>query len=77
MIMKAVIILFMLAIVFSLGSGLYFLLFKQPNEQTVKALTWRIGLSLTLFIIMMLGLATGILHPHHLPFQSMKQTPHP
>jgi hypothetical protein len=54
----------MIAIVLSLGSGLYFLLFKQPNDQTVKALTWRIGLSLALFILMMIGFATGLLHPH-------------
>ena len=64
MIMKTVIILFMVAIVFSLGSGLYFLLFKQPTDQTVKALTWRIGLSLALFVLLMVGIFTGLIHPH-------------
>lgn len=64
MIVKAIIIAFMLGILFSLGSGLYFLLFKEPTEQTVKALTWRIGLSMLLFILLIIGFFTGLVKPH-------------
>jgi Protein of unknown function (DUF2909) len=32
-------------------------------EKTVKALTWRIGLSLGLFLLLMLAFSTGIIGP--------------
>ena len=34
------------------------------GDRTVKALTWRIALSLTLFILLMLGFEFGIITPH-------------
>lgn len=62
---KIFILLAMLLILFSLGSGLYYLIQdKGKSTKTVKALTWRIGLSLTLFILLMLGFLTGIITPH-------------
>lgn len=73
----------MLAIVFSLGSGLYFILFeKEKSSQAVKALTFRIGLSLLLFVGLFIAFAMGWLHPHGL-FRTNTQTqteittPHP
>lgn len=57
----------MLGIVFALGSGLFFLLFKRKNtEQTVKALTIRIGLSLVLFGLLVLAFFLGWIEPHSL-----------
>lgn len=66
MLAKLVIVLFIIAILFSLGSALYYLLHERQNpERMVKALTLRIGLSFVLFILLMVGAATGLLKPNH------------
>ena len=65
MLVKAIIILFMLVILGSLGSGLVHLMRDRENStRTVKALTWRIGLSLSLFVLLMVGFALGVITPH-------------
>ncbi len=65
MLTKIIIILFLLAIVGSLFSGLFYLMKdKGTSERTVKALTLRVSLSVLLFILLMIGFATGILQPH-------------
>jgi Protein of unknown function (DUF2909) len=62
---KAIIIIFFIFIFFSLGSALYFLVSDKKNsERTVKALTWRIGLSFLLFILLFIAFALGWIHPH-------------
>jgi len=67
MISKVIVVLFLLAILGSLGSGLYYLMKdKGSSDRTVRALTVRISLSVLLFILMMLGYFTGLLHPHAL-----------
>lgn len=58
--MRILVILFLLLIVASLGSALLFLLRdKGRGERTVKALAIRVGLSITLFLILMGGFASG------------------
>ena len=65
MLTKIIIVLFLLAIIGSLFSGLFFLMRdKGASERTVKALTIRVSLSVLLFILLMLGFATGLLQPH-------------
>lgn len=65
----------MIAIVVSLGSALYHLLVKREHsEQTVKALTVRIGLSLTLFILLFVAFAAGIIKPHGFNIRANTQT---
>jgi len=65
MITKIIVILFLLAIVGSLFSGLFFLMKdKGTSERTVRALTVRVSLSVLLFILLMIGFATGLLQPH-------------
>jgi hypothetical protein len=62
---KILIILILLVIVGSLFSGLFYLVKdKGTSERTVRALTVRISLSLLLFVLLMIGYATGILQPH-------------
>jgi type IV secretory pathway TrbL component len=62
---KALIILILLVIVGSLFSGLFYLVRdKGTSERTVRALTVRISLSLLLFVLLMIGYATGLLRPH-------------
>ena len=62
---KIIIVLFLISILFSLGSALYFLVKdKGDSERIVKALTWRIALSLILFILLFVAFAFGWIHPH-------------
>lgn len=62
---KAIVILLFIFIFFSLGSALYFLMHdKGDSDRIVKALTWRIGLSILLFVILFLGFAFGWIAPH-------------
>ncbi|MDX1837539.1 twin transmembrane helix small protein [Legionella taurinensis] len=62
---KVVIILAMLIILISLGSGLFFLIRDEgKTTRTVKALSWRIGLSLALFIFLIVAFSQGWIQPH-------------
>ena len=66
MIARIVVLIFMVAIVISLGSALYTMLANQKprSTATVKALSLRIGLSLLLFVLLILGFSLGLLNPH-------------
>ena len=67
MLSKIIVVLFLLAIVASLGSGLFYLVSdKGTSDRTVRALTVRISLSILLFVLLMLGYLTGLLQPHAL-----------
>lgn len=60
--MKFVVILFLVLILASLGSALYFLMQdKGKGTRTVKALGLRVGLSLLLFLMLMGGFASGLI----------------
>jgi low temperature requirement protein LtrA len=66
--LKTVFIIIFLCILFSLGSALFHLVQQKsdetPSDKTVKALTFRIGLSIVLFIIVAIALLSGLLQPH-------------
>lgn len=65
MLAKIFIVLILFTIIGSLFSGLFYLVRdKGSSDRTVRALTVRISLSVLLFILLMLGYATGILQPH-------------
>lgn len=60
-----IIVAFLLLILYNLGAGLYYMLVdKGGSNRTVNALTRRIGLSVALIVLVMLGIATGIIEPH-------------
>ena len=60
--MKIVVILFIVLILVSLGSALYFMIKdKGASARTAKALTWRVVFSITLFALLMLGFHFGII----------------
>jgi hypothetical protein len=60
--MKIVVILFLVFILGSLFSALYFLVRDRgQGERTVKALTVRITLSIVLFVLLMLGYYFGMI----------------
>ncbi len=67
MLLRTIVILMLAAIVTSLFSALVFL-YKDRGRgrRTVKALTWRIGLSITLFILLMAGFYFGLIPPRGL-----------
>jgi len=60
---KILIIITLVLIAGSLFSALYYLMKGDTSERTVKALTWRISLSLVLFLLIMLAFSTGIIGP--------------
>jgi hypothetical protein len=65
MFFKIAVLVVLLFILFSLGSGLFFLVQdKGQSKRAVKALTVRIALSLGLFILLMIAYYTGLITPH-------------
>lgn len=65
MFIKIFIVIIMLIILVSLASGLIFLVRdKGKTERTVKALTWRIALSVGLFVFLFLAFKLNWITPH-------------
>lgn len=65
MLFKLIIILFLGVIFYSLGSALFYLIRDQgDSDRVVKALTWRIGVSLFLFVLIFIAYAFGWITPH-------------
>jgi Protein of unknown function (DUF2909) len=65
--MRLVVSIFLIFIVCSLASAFYFVLTeKGGSKRALKALTLRVGLSVSLFLILMLGLHFGFLPNNHL-----------
>ena len=65
---KLLVVIFLLAVVIALFSGLYALMKGGRAEQTeadklrlVRTLTWRIGLSIALFLILLIALRFGVI----------------
>jgi hypothetical protein len=66
MLLKSIAILMVLAIFASLASALVFLIRgrgRRDNRRMAQALAWRIGLSVTLFLLLMAGFYFGIISP--------------
>ncbi|MGE0557495.1 MAG: twin transmembrane helix small protein [Burkholderiales bacterium] len=60
--MRIVVILFIVVILASLGSALYYMVRDRgTTERTAKALTIRIVLSIALFLLLMIGFQTGLI----------------
>lgn len=63
--MRYVVLAFVALILASLFSSLFFLIRDQGrSKRTVKALTWRVGLSLGLFLLLLAGYYFGLIKPH-------------
>ena len=59
------IIAFLIAIVWNLGAGLYYMMSdKGESKRTVNALTKRIVLSVVLILLVVLGIYSGWIKPH-------------
>lgn len=59
-------IIFLFIILYCLGSGLYHLIREggRNSSNVVRALTWRIILSVFLFAFLILAYFLGWIHPH-------------
>lgn len=65
LIFKILIIFVFVLILISLVSGFTFLIKDQgKTTRTVKSLTVRVALSVSLFVLLMIGFATGLIKPH-------------
>lgn len=63
--MKLLVILLFLAIVASLASGLLFLVKGTGDSRRVlRALTWRIALSVVLFLVLIGAYLAGLIRPN-------------
>ncbi len=60
--MRIIVILFLLVIFISLGSALYFMI-RNPDDGTrmAKALAFRVGFSMALFLLLMAGYYFGLI----------------
>ncbi|MBV2181901.1 twin transmembrane helix small protein [Castellaniella sp. MT123] len=66
--MKVLIVILFLAIVASLGSALMFLMQDRGRSNRMAwALTWRVGLSILLFLFLLLANAMGWIHATGVP----------
>lgn len=74
---KIIVMILLFAIFISLTLGMVFLVQDKGNsERTVRSLTVRIALSLLLFALLIVGFATGMIHPHGIyPAQHDKAAP--
>lgn len=59
------VIAFLIVIVWNLGAGLYYLLVDRgQSKRTVNALTRRIGVSVALILLVVIGIHFGWIRPH-------------
>jgi cytochrome bd-type quinol oxidase subunit 2 len=64
---KLVIFILLIAIFISLTGGLFFLAKdKGKSKRTMYSLTIRVALSVSLFILLLIGYMTGLIVPHGL-----------
>jgi len=63
--MRLLALLILLAIIISLGSALRYLVSDDgKTDRVLKALTWRIGMSVGLFVLLMVAWYFGLIQPH-------------
>ncbi|MGB0721100.1 MAG: twin transmembrane helix small protein [Gammaproteobacteria bacterium] len=65
MFIKIFVVIVLLVIIGSLASAAFFLVKdRSDSNRTVRALTWRIGLSISLFLFLLLASYMGWIQPH-------------
>ena len=64
---KLLIVACLIAIVISLGQGLFHLVNdKGESKKMVRSLTWRVALSVALFVLLLIAWSQGMIEPHGL-----------
>lgn len=66
MLLKIIIGILLFVVVYCLGSGMYYMVTDEAEhpEKMAKALTWRVALSLGIFILIMISYYMGWIVPH-------------
>jgi hypothetical protein len=65
MLVKMIVVLLLLFVLYSLGSALFFLVKdRSRSDRVVKALTWRISVSILIFVFLMVAYLFGWIVPH-------------
>jgi Protein of unknown function (DUF2909) len=64
---KILVVIMLALILISLGKALFHLTRPTPDDgpKMVKALAWRIGLSVGLFLLLLVAYYSGWFHPSH------------
>lgn len=63
--MRLLALLILLAIIISLGSALRYLVSDDgKTDRVLRMLTWRIGMSVGLFVLLMAAWYFGLIQPH-------------
>ena len=67
MVFKYLVIAMLVLILISLARALYYLTSRKPDDgvKMVKALAWRIGLSVALFVLLIVAYYNGWISPPH------------
>jgi Na+/phosphate symporter len=79
MLVKLIVLAMLAAILIALGSAVFAMLGpKRGDQRMARALTWRVGLSAALFLLLLAGFATGLIKPHAAvpPVPSSQTAPH-
>jgi multisubunit Na+/H+ antiporter MnhB subunit len=64
---RIAVVVVLLVIVYSMGTAMFHL--SRPGgdpKRLLRALTWRVGLSVALFLLLLLGWYAGLIHPHQI-----------
>ena len=61
---RLLIIAVLVAIIASLGSALFQLTRGGDSRKLLRALTWRVSLSVALFLLMLIAWRLGLVQPH-------------
>jgi hypothetical protein len=62
---KLLIIIAFAAVLYNLGAALFHMMTDRSGDgRMAKSLTWRIGLSVGLIVLVVLGIFTGVVEPH-------------
>ena len=65
MIFKVIIVSLLLVVIFSLAHAAIVMTNGGDTDgKMLKSLTWRIGLSVFIFLLLLIGQATGLITPH-------------
>lgn len=68
MLLKYLVVAMLVLILFSLGKALFHLTSGKTDNgaKMVKALAWRIGLSVALFVLLLVAYYSGWIEPQHM-----------
>ena len=66
MVFKIVILSLLFVVIISLVSALRAMAKGDKSDKMLKSLSWRIGLSVFIFILLLIGQAMGFITPHGL-----------